>query len=113
MTPLPNTRQRTYFTMNWSGTDNLSGVNNYDLQVRGQRRQLADIGGGHHADLVQVTGAQANATYDFRVRATDNVGNVQDYPENPQATTTIRDYPESTVLPFQPPIVKPTGSGHG
>ena len=32
MTPLPKYTATSYFTVNWSGTDNLAGVNNYDLQ---------------------------------------------------------------------------------
>ncbi len=108
MTPLPPFTATPYFTVNWTGTDNLAGVNNYDLQAR--------INGGNWQTVLEntmqtsfsVTGAQADATYDFRVRATDNVGNVQDFPDTPQATTTIRDYPESEVLPFNPPIIQST-----
>ena len=108
MTPLPKYTATSYFTVNWSGTDNLAGVNNYDLQWRGNGGAWVTLVEGTMQTSYNVTGAQPNDTYDFRVRATDNVGNVQDYPENPQATTTIRDYPEATVLPFQPPIIKPT-----
>lgn len=108
MTPLPEVEASTNFVVNWSGADNLSGVANYDLQVQ--------INGGNWQTLLNesqqtsyhVTGAQPDTTYAFRVRATDNVGNVQDFPESPQAITTIRTYPVAQVTPFQPSILKPT-----
>ena len=110
MTPLPQYTGTTYVTLNWSGSDNLSGVKYYDLQGR--------VNGGNWQTILEettqtsftVTGVQNGATYDFRTRAADNVGNVQNYPETPQATTTIQDYPVAKVLPFDPPILKSTDS---
>jgi hypothetical protein len=105
MTPLPEFTTSTFFTLNWSGADNLSGVKNYDLQWR--------VNGGNWQTLLsetpltsfQVTGAQPDATYDFRVRATDNVDNVQNFPEVPQARTTVRTYPVAHVTPFVPAVI--------
>ena len=110
MTPLPQFTTSNNFIVSWSGSDNLSGIANYDLQVR--------INGGNWQNLVQettqtsyqVTGAQANTTYDFRVRATDNAGNIQDFPESAQASTTVRTYPVAHVSAFSPPILKPTAT---
>jgi hypothetical protein len=56
----------------------------------------------------QVTGAENGKTYEARARATDNVGNTQEWSDTPQASTTVFAYPVSTVLPFNPPVLKPT-----
>src|SRR3954453_12635931 len=56
----------------------------------------------------QVTGAQNGGTYDFRSRATDNVGNAGEWPDDPQTSTTVTTNPVATVLPFNPSILKPT-----
>jgi hypothetical protein len=58
--------------------------------------------------FLQITGAQEGATYDFRVRATDNVGNNGEWPDNPQTSTRVLANASATVLPFQPNILKPT-----
>jgi hypothetical protein len=43
---------------------------------------------------------------EFRVRAVDNVGNVQPWSPNAQAVTTIFSHPIAVVLPFNPPIIQ-------
>ncbi len=48
------------------------------------------------------------ATYDFRARATDVVGNVQPFSEAAQATTRVVTYPTATMNPIVPTIL--TGS---
>jgi len=108
MTPLPQYTATDFITLNWSGSDNLSGVKNYDLQGRVSGGNWTTILEETTATSYTVTGVQDNATYEFRTRATDNVGNIQDFPETPQATTTVQDFPVAKVLPFDPPIIKPT-----
>lgn len=108
MTPLPQFTTTPYFTVNWSGSDNLSGVKSYDLQWRINEGNWQILVENTPATSYQITGAQANAQYDFRVRATDNVDNVQDFSELAQASTVIREYPVAHIQPIQPPIIKPT-----
>jgi hypothetical protein len=106
--PLPPTTGSQFFTLSWSGTDNLSGVANYDVQWR-------ENGGDWHMLLeqttltsFQITGAQSGVTYDFRLRATDNVGNSGEWPDFPQTSTTVVTGATATVRPFNPNILKPT-----
>ncbi len=89
------------FAVNWSGADvGPAGILGYDVQVKDGAgvwttwltRTLATSGsypgvGGH--------------TYSFRVRAVDNANNVQAWPVNAQATTTVDGLPPiSTVDPL-------------
>jgi hypothetical protein len=105
MTPLPQFTTSPNFTVNWSGNDNLSGVRNYDLQWRANDGTWQTLISETTLTSFQITGAQPNVIYDFRVRATDNVGNVQNFPESPQASTTIREYSVAQVSPFVPAVV--------
>lgn len=96
------------FFVQWTGSDNLSGLATYDVQWRtadGNWQMLVE----NTADTsFQFTGAQNGVTYEFRARARDRVGNVQPYPDTAQAQTTIVAYPVATVLRFEPSVLKPT-----
>ncbi|MDP3046693.1 MAG: hypothetical protein Q8O07_04380, partial [Chloroflexota bacterium] len=65
-------------TVTWSGADALSGVASYDLQVR-------DSDGpwtpwlAHTTALTAIYSGASRHLYSFRVRATDNVGNLGAY----------------------------------
>jgi N-acetylneuraminic acid mutarotase len=74
----------------WSGTDALSGISTYDVQVR------AGIGGAWTNILSSTTNTSTNytgangITYYFRVRATDAAGNIATWRE-PYDTFTLVD----------------------
>ncbi len=105
--PLPPTTAEQYFTVSWVGSDNLSGVKHYDVQWRengGQWRMLLEETA---QTAYQVTGAQSGVTYDFRVRATDQVDNGSEWPSAPQASTTVAANAVAVVHPFRPPLLKP------
>ena len=96
------------FFVQWTGSDNLSGIANYDAQWR-------EAGGVWHTLVentaqtsFQFTGAQNGVTYEFRARARDNVGNVQPFTDQAQAQTTVVTYPVATVQTFNPVVLKPT-----
>jgi hypothetical protein len=55
-----------------------------------------------------VSGFANGDVVEFRVRATDNVNNVQPFPATAQVATIVVLEPISLVLPFEPLIMKPT-----
>jgi hypothetical protein len=89
------------FTVSWSGTDNPSGIKCYDVQYR-------EVGGPWiewftciTETSTPVSGAQDGVTYELRARATDNAGNVQPWPDDPQTHTTISTSgPVAWIVPF-------------
>jgi hypothetical protein len=108
MNPLPEFQTSPNFVITWGGTDNLSGIATYDVQFRVNGGQWQWLLEGTTQVSYQVGGAQAGVLYEGRVRAIDAVGNAQEWSDAPQASTTVFDQPVSEVLPFNPPILKPT-----
>ncbi|MCB0135379.1 MAG: fibronectin type III domain-containing protein [Caldilineaceae bacterium] len=112
MTPLPPFTTATSFTIQWSGTDHVSGVADYDVEYRllmpgadsSWTRLLTGVTETSHL----FTGAAEGGIYEFRTRARDNAGNEGVFPETAQASTTIDLNPHAIVDPFNPPILKPT-----
>ncbi|HVZ81752.1 MAG TPA: hypothetical protein VHE12_13270 [bacterium] len=88
MKPMPALLDKTQVYVEWSAVDAHSGVASYDVQV-------STNGGGWADWLTHVTetngvfpGKDAQK-YGFRVRARDNAGNVEPYPEKAMASTQI------------------------
>lgn len=106
--PLPAVTTSSTFILSWNGSDNLSGVANYDVQWRENSGDWQTLLEESTQTSYQVTGAQSGVTYDFRVRATDNVGNSAEWTDQPQASTQIAATAVATVSPFVPSILKPT-----
>jgi hypothetical protein len=78
----------------WTATDALSGVVSYDVQYRIGDGWWVDLRNGTTATQMVFTG-KAGSTYYFRARATDAVGNVEPFSDNPQdfAKVTIKEPP--------------------
>ena len=74
--PLPEFTFVPNFVVTWSGTDNLSGIASYTLQMRRNSADWQEVAVDTTATSFQVTGAQFGELLEFRVRAVDNVGNV-------------------------------------
>ena len=106
--PLPEFTIFQSFTVSWSGTDNLSGIASYDLQMSRNDGDWVDLVTQTQATSFQVTGANFGDKLEFRVRATDNAGNVQAWSPNAQARTIIFNQPVAVVLPFNPSIIQST-----
>ena len=70
----------------WSGSDALSGVAGYDLQVRAGTGAWTDVLTNTLATSTTYTGV-AGTTYAFRVRAKDVAGNIEDWPVDADTTT--------------------------
>jgi len=112
MTPLPPFMTATSFTIQWAGTDAVSGVADYDVEYRMLMpgaspewvRLLSSVTETSHL----FTGAIDGAIYEFRTRARDHAGNQGHFSDTPQASTTVDLKPHAIVSPFNPPILKPT-----
>lgn len=106
--PLPQFTIFPTFTVTWSGTDNLSGIASYTLQMSRNDGEWLDLLTDTQATSFLVTGAQTGDKLEFRVRAVDNAGNVQAWSPTAQAKTIVFDTPVAVVQPFNPPIIKAT-----
>lgn len=100
LAPLPNTTTNTAIVLDWTAVDNLSGVSTFDLQVRpeGQSWQtFASSVDGSSRRAIFV--GESGKSYAFRMRGVDQVGNIEAYPVNAEASTTISssicDQPDS------------------
>ncbi len=91
--------ERATFRVTWSGQDNGggSGLRHFDVQYRMNGGAWQNWQTATTATSANFTGVNA-ATYDFRVRATDWAGNVQPFPNNPQATTRVDSVPPNSVV---------------
>jgi hypothetical protein len=81
---LPAVTYENVFQVNWTGTDNSSGVRAYNIQYRDTNRDdwndwLLNQPASHPFELFN---GQPGHTYYFRCQAIDNAGNVGDYPTN-------------------------------
>jgi len=96
MTALPATSPAN-ISLSWSGSDALSGLSTYDVQVR------TGIAGAWTDVLSNTTNTSTNyiiangITYYFRTRASDVAGNVEDWPPD-YDTFTIVDTDAPTVV---------------
>jgi hypothetical protein len=86
---LPELVHSTTFTVTWQGWDGESGVWAFDVQAR-------DGAGGAWQDWLHMTPATSapftgedGHTYYFRSRAIDGVGHREEWPDEPQAHTTV------------------------
>lgn len=105
MTPLQPFQNFSAFAVNWSGTDNLSGIATYDVQFQVNGGGWQTLIEGTTSTTFQITGAQSGDTFEFRVRATDQLGNVQSWPANAQTQTVVLLYPLVNLQPIAPPII--------
>jgi hypothetical protein len=98
------------FEVKWDGQDNPGGsdIANYGVQFK-------EGDGGWQTWLTATTaksafftGAKDGVLYEFKARATDNVGNVQPWPDDAQASTIYVNHPVALVDRFDPVILEPT-----
>ena len=108
MNALPPFTIASAFTLTWSGSDNLSGIQSYDVQVRAGNGPWESLVENTTETACLVTGAEPDQIYQFRVHAVDHVNNSERWPDDYQAITAVFDHPITLIDPIQPPIVKPT-----
>jgi hypothetical protein len=75
------------FVVPWSGSDSLSGVVGYQVQVKVDDAAWTDWYSG--TETSQVYSGQVGHRYAFRCRATDGAGNVETWPGSEDAFTEL------------------------
>ncbi len=102
--PLP--AQSIYqFSVNWSGQDNgIAGIEGYDVQYKiGVNGVWTDHQINDPSTGWEISNGIGGQTYYFRVRARDYASNVEPWPANSDASTTIESAPpQSTVFLLAP-----------
>jgi Tol biopolymer transport system component len=91
--------------VSWSGVDNgLAGIANYDVQVRdGPEGTWIDWRVGIAQTSASYWGGLAGHTYYFRCRARDNALNLEAWPGDYEAWTTVETLPPQTAVEPLPP----------
>jgi hypothetical protein len=108
MNPLATVQSFSSFPVTWSGMDNLSGIRSYDVEFRIDEGGWEPLVTDTIATIFNVTGATSGQKWEFRARATDNVGNVGPWPSDPQAFTYVLTVPVVVMQPIVPSVIKPT-----
>jgi murein DD-endopeptidase MepM/ murein hydrolase activator NlpD len=90
LTALEGTQASNAILLQWTGSDNLSGIDYYQLQSKKGSGAWTGIspdpdGAGTETWFV----GQAGASYSFRMRGVDVSGNLESYPDAAEATTAI------------------------
>ena len=81
MAAIPDISSSETIPLTWTGSDETSGIADYDLQVRnGTSGEWVDLLTNTIATSTVYTGT-VGETYYFRIRATDNAGNLEPWPE--------------------------------
>ena len=108
MIPLPPVTTSPTFELNWGGTDSGSGIMNYDVQWRRAGEQWQWL--YENTTLTSYTAhtTQDGATFEFRARGTDNVGNHQEWTDV-QTSTTVHLKPHSTITKVDPLLLQKKG----
>lgn len=101
--PFPSTIvSRTSFIVAWTGSDSGSGILSYDIQVKeGETGTWIDWITSATAISATFSGRDRQ-TYFFRSRARDRVGNVETYPDRPDAQVTTST---SAALATSPALI--------
>jgi hypothetical protein len=85
-------QQSTAIQLQWSGTDNISGIEYYQLQFKidsGDWSNYFPSPSSAKNSLWYV--GQTGKDYDFRIRGVDIAGNLESFTENPETSTSIPD----------------------
>ncbi len=91
LSPLAPTHQTTAIALAWQGTDNVSGIETFDVQSDRDLEGWIDFQtgsppGGNTAWFI----GEPGRIYSFRVRGTDHAGNIETYPPAGDTLTLIQ-----------------------
>ena len=101
--PLPPHTDGTGETLDWSGgTDDGSGIQNYDVQWRVAGGSWVDLFTGTTQTSYFASGGTHGTTYEFRARGRDMVGNIPEWNTVPVVSTTVWEEPIAHIVGFIP-----------
>jgi hypothetical protein len=87
---LPSQQNSTAVRVEWSGSDNLAGIDHYELQVQKDSGPWQDWDNDIDAELEEVwVVVEKGHSYGFRMRGVDRLGNKETYPSAAEATINI------------------------
>jgi len=107
MKPLDITQPSNAFLLEWTSSDNLSGLDYVEIQEKindGSWKTLPPIDEVY--ENYWIIGTPGN-TYSYRMHGIDHSGNSENYPSTAETSTTI---PEAGVLCFAPDIYDTSGN---
>jgi hypothetical protein len=88
--PLAPTQDSTAFILWWNGTDNVAGIDYYDIQSRAGAGAWQDFWTGISSIY---SGAwfigNLGTSYEFRIRGVDYAGNIEQYPASGETSTYV------------------------
>jgi len=89
--PITGPVNSTAILLTWTGSDNLSGIDHFDLQSKKGSGSWVTQTLANPGDAVRKTWfvGEAGASYSFRLRGVDRVGNAEAYPSSAQASASI------------------------
>lgn len=96
MKPLSSSQTSTAILLEWNGSDNLSGIDHFELQVQtgnGSWSNYSPDPEGSRTKLWFI--GNASNDYGFRIRGVDHAANAEAYPSSAETRTTI---PSASVL---------------
>ena len=88
--PIPDPSDSTAIHLSWSGVDNISGINNYDIRYKRESESwesLEDNLSPSQTDYWMV--GESNNNYAFQLRAEDNAGNIETFGDGAYLSTNI------------------------
>ena len=110
--PVTGPVNSTAVLLTWTGSDNLSGIDHFDLQSKKGSGSWVTQTIANPGDTVRQAWfvGEAGASYSFRLRGVDRVGNAEAYPSSAQASASIPSNVCSPVtatrMTTQPPTAR-------
>jgi hypothetical protein len=89
--PVSGTPNSTAILLTWTGSDNLAGIDHFDLQSMKGGGSWLTQSIANPGDAVRQTWfvGEAGAIYSFRMRGVDRIGNTEAYPPGAETSTSI------------------------
>jgi hypothetical protein len=88
--PIPTSQKSTAIHLKWSGSDNLAGIDHYEIQVQIDSGGWQDWNSAIDPQLDEIWAVvEKGHTYGFRLRGVDRLGNTESFPVAAEATTSI------------------------